>query len=277
MRATSSYGARQEWTLLAFIVKANDELLQEQVAMLLITDIHRLFVQAKLPLRLRPYRIIATSPNAGLIQVVPDAKSIDSLKKSTPNFTSLKDFFARRYLDKSSLHSATRNFVQSVAAYSVVCYLLQIKDRHNGNILLHADGSLVHIDFGFLLSNSPGKNIGFESAPFKLTREWVEIMGGEQSSWFSHFRNLVVRGYLEARRHREKLLLSVIASFRGCGGSLPCFRAGESAIEAMRQRFQPKLNEGQAARFAANLIDESLDHWRTRGYDCYQRCCLGIL
>ena len=34
---------------------------------------------------------------------------------------------------------------------------------------------VVHIDFGFLLSNSPGQNINFESAPFKLTREWVEV------------------------------------------------------------------------------------------------------
>ena len=41
----------------------------------------------------------------------------------------------------------------------------------------------VHIDFGFLLSNSPGKNIGFESAPFKLTREWVDVMGGTASPW----------------------------------------------------------------------------------------------
>ena len=31
LRALSSFGGRQEWRLLAFIVKANDELLQEQV------------------------------------------------------------------------------------------------------------------------------------------------------------------------------------------------------------------------------------------------------
>ena len=47
-----------------------------------------------------------------------------------------------------------------------------------------ANGSIVHIDFGFLLSNSPGKNMGFEAAPFKLTSEWVELMGGVGSPWY---------------------------------------------------------------------------------------------
>lgn len=49
-----------------------------------------------------------------------------------------------------------------------------MKDRHNGNILLDEDGHIIHIDFGFMLSNSPG-GVNFESAPFKLTRELLEV------------------------------------------------------------------------------------------------------
>ncbi len=53
--------------------------------------------------------------------------------------------------------------------------LSALTPRHNGNILLDGQGHLLHIDFGFILSNSP-RNLGFETAPFKLTEEFIDVM-----------------------------------------------------------------------------------------------------
>ena len=56
----------------------------------------------------------------------------------------------------------------------ILCSFFQVKDRHNGNILLSNEGHIIHIDYGFILSASP-KNLGFENSPFKLTPEFVEV------------------------------------------------------------------------------------------------------
>ena len=65
------------------------------------------------------------------------------------------------------------------------------QDRHNGNILLDTAGHIIHIDFGFMLSNSPG-GVNFEAAPFKLTRELLEVMGsnseGQASEMFDYYK-----------------------------------------------------------------------------------------
>lgn len=58
--------------------------------------------------------------------------------------------------------------------FSFLFPVIQVKDRHNGNLLLDEEGHIIHIDFGFMLSNSPG-GVNFESAPFKLTRELLEV------------------------------------------------------------------------------------------------------
>ena len=59
----------------------------------------------------------------------------------------LLDFFAAKYggEDTVEFQRARLNFIQSMAAYSVACYILQIKDRHNGNIMIDADGHIVHV------------------------------------------------------------------------------------------------------------------------------------
>ena len=43
-------------------------------------------------------------------------------------------------------------------------------------------GHLIHIDFGFIFDWSPGKDMRFESANFKLTKEFIDIMGGHDKA-----------------------------------------------------------------------------------------------
>ena len=77
--------------------------------------------------------------------------------------------------------------------------------RHNGNILLDNEGHLIHIDFGYILSTSP-RSLGFESSPFKLTEEFVDVMGGAGSDMFEYFRILMLQGFVAARKYSEKFI-----------------------------------------------------------------------
>ena len=48
-------------------------------------------------------------------------------------------------------------------------------------------------------------------------------------------------------------------------------------VHALRKRFQLQLTEAQCVEVVLGMIAESLDSWRSRQYDFYQRVLNGIL
>lgn len=189
IRSQSSVGHIPGYRLVPVIVKSNDDLRQEQCAGQLISQIYSILRSADVDCWLRPYGILALTPSSGLIEAIPDTVSFDVLRRKMPEYIDLKHFFEVFFGDEETFEFevARSNFIRSLASYCIVCYLLQIKDRHNGNILLDRFGHVIHIDFGFILGSTPGGNIGFESAPFKLTAEMVDLMGGVRSQHFHRF------------------------------------------------------------------------------------------
>ncbi|KAJ8600818.1 hypothetical protein CTAYLR_006420 [Chrysophaeum taylorii] len=258
--------------LVPVIVKARDDLRQEQFASQLIAQAAAILEAARVPVWLRPYDVVATGPDAGVIEAVPDSVSLDALRRNDSDYVSLVDFFDRHF-GRAGLAAARSAFVESLAPACIISYLLQLKDRHNGNLLIDARGHLFHIDFGYMLASSPGGNFGFESAPFKLTNEFLELVGPD----FRRFKDLCVRTFLALRRERHRLILLAEMTVRGCE-HLPCFDGRpRETIDALRRRFKPNLADRKVRAFVHGLIDKSTNNWRTSLYDEYQRRCVGIL
>jgi hypothetical protein len=127
-------------------------ILRQVFVMQMIHYFKSVFAQANLPLWLKTYRILSTSSSDGLIEVLVDATSVDGLKKSEgyPEEGGLRKYFETVYggPDSEAFKEAQNNFMQSLAGYALVSYLLGLKDRHNGNIMIDTRGHLIFIDFG---------------------------------------------------------------------------------------------------------------------------------
>ena len=279
VRNSSPYGEFPGWSLKPVIIKAGDNCRQELLAIQLAQTFSRIYSDAGLPLWLRPFEVIATSTTSAFIEAVTDAPSIHAIKSRAPRGTSLRQHFEAKFGGGGTpaFRTAQRNFVESLAGYSILTYILQVKDRHNGNILLHDDGHLIHIDFNFMLSTSPG-GINFESSPFKLTREYLEVMDsddtGMASEAFNYYKVLCIQGYLAVRKHAERIILLVeMMSASGC----PCFKAGAKVLNNLRKRFNLGCTEEQCVEIMLSMISDSMDAWCTRQYDFYQRVLNGIL
>lgn len=142
------------------------------------------------------------------------------------------------------------------------------QDRHNGNVLIDDAGHICHIDYGFILGISPGGNLGFENAAFKLSPEMIELLGGMNSEPFLRFVELTVRGFLVARRLVGPLV-SIVSSM--ADSSLPCFSHKDDNLARMYDRFYPNERESEAARRMRDLVYDAANKWTTKAYDGIQK------
>ena len=253
------------------IFKVGDDCRQDVLALQMIAAFRGIFNNVGLDVYVYPYRVTATAPGCGVIDVLPNSISRDMLGREAVN--GLYDYFVSKYGAETSIRfqEARNNFVKSMAAYSIISYLLQFKDRHNGNIMVDDAGHILHIDFGFCFDIAPG-GVRFERAPFKLTSEMVAVMGGSTTSQsYRWFEELCIKAFLASRQHTEKLCHVVVPML---GSGLPCFKP--ETIAHLRQRFVLEKSEREAADFMRDLIKKSYSSYSTKGYDQFQLLTNGI-
>jgi phosphatidylinositol 4-kinase len=253
------------------IFKVGDDCRQDVLALQMIAAFRGIFNDVGLDVYVFPYRVTATAPGCGVIDVLPNSISRDMVGREAVN--GLYDYFISKYGDEDSLRfqEARNNFVKSMAAYSIISFLLQFKDRHNGNIMIDDAGHILHIDFGFCFDIAPG-GVKFERAPFKLTTEMVAVMGGSMDHQaFKWFEELCVKAFLASRQYTEKLSQLVLLMMKS---GLPCFKP--ETIQHFKERFVLEKSEREAADFMKDLVKKSHSSYSTGVYDQFQQLTNGI-
>ncbi|CAK7204679.1 Phosphatidylinositol 4-kinase stt4 [Sporothrix eucalyptigena] len=253
------------------IFKVGDDCRQDVLALQMIAAFRGIFQSVGLDVFVYPNRVTATAPGCGVIGVLPNSVSRDMLGREAVN--GLYDYFISKYGNEDALRfqAARNNFVKSMAAYSVISFLLQFKDRHNGNIMIDDAGHILHIDFGFCFDIAPG-GIKFERAPFKLTSEMVAVMGGSTDHQsFQWFEELCIKAFLASRPYTEKLAQMVLLMM---DSGLPCFKP--ESVKHFRERFVLEKSEREAADFMRDLIKKSYASYSTGLYDQFQWMTNGI-
>lgn len=266
------------------IAKSNDDLRQEVFIMQLIHFLRDIWLDKGLNLYVNPYHIMSTAQTCGLIQLLQNADSFDGIKKKN-DLCTMGAYLEKTFASGQDLERARRNFAESMAGYSLVCYILGIKDRHNGNIMINkGTGRVTHIDFGFVLGMAPGKdkikhtNFSMERAAFKMTPELVDAMGGKNSDNYVYFNQLLVDGLLEARKHADTML--TLIDIMGYKSKLPCFNqpGGGTArvVRELKSRLMLSLDDKKAEKKMRLLAKKAENNRGTIFYEWFQKKTNGL-
>lgn len=209
----------------AIIFKAGDDLRQDALVLQMLSIMDSYWKQQGLDLYMTVYGCIATGHCEGVIEVVPHATTAARIQKDFGGATAafskepLSRWLASVNTGVRDLSEAIEHFSMSLAGYCVASFLLGFADRHNDNIMICESGNFFHIDFAqfvfqalsrsfFSFCSSPlslshsilGHFLSFgpyqrESAPFVLTPEFIEAMGGTSSKNFEKFCEICTKAY----------------------------------------------------------------------------------
>ena len=256
----------------ACIFKIQDDVRMDALMIQLIDKFDEIFKASGIDTFLCPYKVFTTGGDRGVIECIEHASSRHDIGAETR--VPLLQYFTMKYgaIGTPSFCKAQQNFIKSLAPYSLICYIFQVKDRHNANIMIDEEGHVIHIDFGFIFDISPGGNIKFERAPFKLTREYIDLLGGcREAAPFQQFVSLLLKCFVAIQaRHSEIEAICELMTNAG----LPCFRP--DSLRKLRERFAVDRSASEIPDYVNSLVNGSFESLTTSAYDSFQNAQNGI-
>ncbi|OBA20613.1 phosphatidylinositol 3-kinase, partial [Metschnikowia bicuspidata var. bicuspidata NRRL YB-4993] len=144
--SASFFGARKQYGRYPLMFKIGDDLRQDQLVIQIINLMDQLLKNENLNLKLTPYKILATSPIAGLIQFIPN-ETLDLVLSK--NYAETESASGRDSRSRGSAESTTKN--------GILTYLQlhsRLKERDDVD-----EGSILGVKKDALANKSPQKAI----------------------------------------------------------------------------------------------------------------------
>ncbi|XP_048552242.1 serine/threonine-protein kinase ATM-like [Triticum urartu] len=145
-------------------------------------------------------------------------------------------FFIERFLQPADWFQSRLAYTRSVAASSMVGYIVGLGDRHSMNILIDEDtAEVVHIDLGVafeqgLMLKTP------ERVPFRLTRDIIDGMGVTGTEGV--FKRCCEKT-LSVMRENKEALLTIIEVFIHD----PLYKWALSPLKALQRQKETEYND----------------------------------
>lgn len=287
------------------IYKNGDDLRMDQLIIQMIQLMDHLMKQLNLDLHLTIYDVRAYGSDDGIMEFVNNSYTLQDVQKDYSKKKGLEGFFkdltiqklqrqkensadevsdstsedsksvnSSGFLDKSysGLNGIDpeilNNYIESLAGYCVITYILGIGDRHLENLMLDNMGKIFHIDFGFSMGEDPKM---WNPPPFKLTPGMIEVFGkNEDSPLRTRFVNRCVTYFFYIRKN-AKLILNLLYLTIDSGMIINPKHDKEINMEALKRVAQKFIlqeeNDKNAELYFQKLVKSSLDDRIARFHD----------
>lgn len=287
----------------AMIFKNGDDLRQDMLVLQVLEVMDNIWKAANIDCCLNPYAVLPMGEMIGIIEVVPNCKTIFEIQVGTGFMNtavrSIDSSFMNKWIRKQcgledekkrkdkkdtskntldkkvDTAQATKKYFESVdrflyscVGYSVATYIMGIKDRHSDNLMLTEDGKYFHIDFGHILGHGKTKlGIQRDRQPFILTEHFLTVIrSGKPVDGNSHELQKFKTLCIEAYEvmwNNRDLFVSLFTLMLGM--ELPELSTKEDLDHLKRTLFCKGETKEEARKFFAGIYEEAFNgSWSTK-------------
>ena len=170
-----------------FILKKGDDLRLDAGVMHMFRFFNSIWSEEGLfydgyPVQCLLYNVIPIGTSFGAIEFIPKTKPLRNVA----------DYFGK--LSDANI----KNLVASAAGSYIASFVLGVRDRHFDNVLIQSDGTLFHIDFGYVM----GTTLLMDTSKIAITNDLCKLF---EDHW-DNFIETAVNSYMTLRLHYQEIL-----------------------------------------------------------------------